>query len=208
MREHRPDVARPGLDGLDGVLDGLDDVLEGIVTRLSWQSSPTLSPRPSRHSWTSVVGGLPSSDGQRVSTLQGRCYPNLDWYLLDDSSRNLGVDGRGSSSGNIAALVAMQGVIPIEDVCVEGSASSLDGTRRAVHVWGEGGDGGDGVGRAHRIAGDLGADVRTMGDRVEQQGGDDGAAERTRYLEHLLQQTLRRVLDAYDGDDECRPVRG
>ena len=107
--------------------------LPTLAPRPTRPTRPTLSPRSprsprerlSRHSWTSVVGGLPLSDGQRVSTLNGRGY--TDWYLLGDSigSLQLGVDGRGS--GNIAALVAMQGVIPIDGGCVEADLPSAEG---------------------------------------------------------------------------------
>ena len=81
------------------------------------------------------------SDGQRVSTLNGRDY--TDWYLLGDSigSLQLGVDGRGS--GNIAALVAMQGVIPIDGGCVEADLPSAEGgTGARPGAGGAGGAGG------------------------------------------------------------------
>ena len=120
-----------------------------------------------------MVGGLPLSDGQRVSTLNGRGY--TDWYLLGDSigSLQLGVDGRGS--GNIAALVAMQGVIPIDGGCVEADLPSAEGGTGAR----------------------PGADRAAQRDRENIR--ENGAVERTRYLDHLLQHALRRVLDDEEG---------
>ncbi len=133
-----------------------------------------------------MVGGLPLSDGQRVSTLNGRGY--TDWYLLGDSigSLQLGVDGRGS--GNIAALVAMQGVIPIDGGCVEADLPSAEGGTGARP--GAGGAGGAG-----------GADRAAQRDRENIR--ENGAVERTRYLDHLLQHALRRVLD--DDEEGTRP---
>ena len=223
----RPDrLDRPDRPDRPGELEGHE--------RLSFQSchsyqsstpplSPISSPRPSRHSWTSVVGGLPQSDGQRVTTINGRYCPSLDRYLLDGSLESLGLDGRGS---NLAALVAMQGVIPIDGIegdTLLGLNARIDGNDGndrqgrgesdglAAHVRGSGEEKG-----SNECARDNHRHVRRNGDveraetggmgtttvraetgagEVRREDEDDRKVERSRYLEQLLQQTLRRVLD-------------